>query len=387
MRGLVFACLAAFGVACSAASDPTGSQRAPIISGHASDASQDFVILLVHYDPSQGIVESCSGSLLAPNLVLTARHCVSNTDGQGFACDQNGNSLTGGGAIGSDFPASSLSVYYGETRPTLGVTPPDAKGAAIYHDGATNLCNHDLALVLLDQAIPGADIAQIRLDSPPTVDERTDAVGWGLVNDSTFPSVRQQRDNVLVQIVGPFAGSANQLPVAPNDFLVGESICSGDSGGPSLDMTTNAILGVVSAGGNNTAYDPNNPAGTCIGATNYYTRVDAFSDLIRQACADAGQDPWLEGGPDPRLAKFGDACTTGADCQSGLCLDNGTCTQDCTADPTSCPTGYDCTAVSDTQSECTVHASGCETSGHGGNGAGVIGVVLGLVGLVSRRRS
>jgi hypothetical protein len=387
MRGPLFACLAAFGVACSAASDPASSQRAPIISGHASDASQDFVVLLVHYDASQGIVESCTGSLLAPNLVLTARHCVSNTDQQGFACDANGNSITGGGKIGSDFPASTLSVYYGENRPTLGLTQPDAKGAALYHDGATNLCNHDLALVLLDRSIPGADIAPIRLDSPPTAGERTDAVGWGLVNNSSFPSVRQQRDNVLIQIVGPFGGTPNQLPVAPNDFLVGESICSGDSGGPSLDMTTGAILGVVSAGGNNTAYDPNNPAGTCIGATNYYTRVDGFSDVILQAYADAGQDPWLEGGPDPRLAKFGEPCSTGADCRSGLCLDDGTCTQDCTADPTSCPDGYDCTALSDTQSQCTVHAGGCETGGRGGNAAGLFCVAFALLGLVSRRRS
>ncbi len=389
--GARFVPAAVFGlaVACSAASEPTASQRAPIISGTASDPSQDFVVFVVHYDA--GYFDYCTGSLLAPNLVLTARHCVSNLDTTAVLCDGNGNSISGGGNILGDFPPSSLSVYYGATRADANTATPDAKAIALYHDNATNLCNHDLALILLDHAIPNAVIAQIRLDSPPVVNEETIAVGFGLTNNSTFPTVRQQRQNVPIKIVGPFPGDLYMPAVAPNDFVVGESICSGDSGGPSLDMTTGAILGVVSTGGNSQPYDPNNPAAECINATNYYTRVDGFVDVINQACADAGQDPWLEGGPDPRLAKFGGACATGADCQSGLCLSSGTCTQDCTADPTSCPSGYACTAISGSaQSQCTkaVPASGCSSAGAGTSG-GATFIIAGVavVAVLKRRKS
>ena len=38
----------------------------------------------------------------------------------------------------------------------------------LYHDDGTNLCNHDLALILLDSQIPNAPISPIRLDGPPT---------------------------------------------------------------------------------------------------------------------------------------------------------------------------------------------------------------------------
>jgi secreted trypsin-like serine protease len=91
-----------------------------------------------------------------------------------------------------------------------------------------------------------------------------------------------QRQNVPVLDVGPSSQSA------PTDLLVGESICSGDSGGPALSAH-GAIIGVVSHGGNG-RYSAHRPAAGCIGkdTTNVYTRVAPFTQLIKLAFKQAG---------------------------------------------------------------------------------------------------
>ena len=101
---------------------------------------------------------------------------------------------------------------------------------------------------------------------------------------------------------------ARRCPLPPNEFQVGESICSGDSGGPAF-AASNAIVGIVSRGGNATQPDPNNPASSCIGAENIYTKVAPFKKFIENGLALVGAEPWYEGGPDPRLAKPDAACT------------------------------------------------------------------------------
>ncbi len=391
-RGAFFLLATGLALACSStAPDPTASQGAPIIGGKNSDASQDYVVLLVHYDPQNPNVESCSGTLVAPNLVLTARHCVSSTTAQAFGCDGNGNLIGGGTQVGADFNATTLYVFTGTNRPNFGqnVTPA-AQGQQIYHDDSKVLCNHDIALIRLDQEIPGVPIAQIRLDDPPTEGETFTAVGWGVTEKTPSPSVRQQRTGIPIQKLGPFMGDQVTEPVPPNDFLVPESICSGDSGGPALDSATSAVIGVVSRGGNGTS-NPNDPSAGCISATNFYTRVDPFKDMILGAFSDAGHDPWLEGGPDPSLAKFGEACDSPDACQSGVCLDaQQTCTQECDPD-NPCPDGYDCQDSGGT-SYCFPHvdppaqSGGCNTSGGGSRTGSAVLFGLGLVALLRKRR-
>jgi MYXO-CTERM domain-containing protein len=328
------------GGASEPAAEAVGSSAEAIINGTTSPSSQDFVVLLAIED-SNGNLYECSGSLLAPNLVLTARHCVSQTADQPFSCDSSGNGTSGGNVTG-DFTPSSIYAFTGNTRPA-NLNGAAARGSKIFHDTATNLCNHDIGLVLLDNAIVNADIIPIRLDSEPAQGDAITAIGWGLTQSSALPNVRQQRAGVDIVLVGPGTDNTG-FQVAGSEFEVGESICEGDSGGPAM-TSTNAVTGVVSRGGNGTQYNPNDPAASCTSATNVYTETAPFKDLILQAYTAAGQDPWYEGGPDPRLAKFAGGCARNSDCQSNLCAvdgsGNGACTSDCTQN--ACPTGYDCT--------------------------------------------
>src|SRR4051812_45793786 len=97
----------ALGCAGETPDEALSARAQSIIDGEASGADEDGVVLLraVVADQS-GIV--CSASLVGPNLIMTARHCVSYfTDGQ-FSCSVRGeliDNATGAGMLGLHFPA------------------------------------------------------------------------------------------------------------------------------------------------------------------------------------------------------------------------------------------------------------------------------------------
>lgn len=321
------------------------SAEAPIIDG-VSSGPQDNSAVWIGVLSSEGYPRGmCSGVLLADNVVLTARHCVARTSNGGIACSKEGKPISGGAVLG-DYPATSLAVIVGPMM----ANKASAKGVQVFSTGAKNLCNNDLAVVVLDRHIVGAEIAQVRLDGPPKRGEKILAVGWGVSNNSTRYG-RRRRADIPITAVGPIS-SASSGSVAPNEFAIGEGICSGDSGGPAYSMETGAVLGVVSRGGNGAPYDPmSDPDYTqCVDTTEYethniYTRVDTLKDILFQAFEVAGGEPWVEGSYDPRKEKAGGVCEDGSLCRSGIC-NAGACVDPC-GDGASCPAGFSCKPVGD----------------------------------------
>ncbi|WP_394843027.1 trypsin-like serine protease [Pendulispora brunnea] len=291
-----------------AAEENTGSTSQPIISGSASPSSQNAVVMLVHVENGNG-GETCTATLVASNLLITARHCVSETGKQPFYCDKNGkvqNDGNGGGEVGADYKATDLYVFTGTTRPVFnGTTPAQAaaRGKKIFHDNATAVCGHDLALVLLENNVSSTiPLARIRLDSQASKGEKITAVGWGVTLDTKYPAQRQQRTGIPIVQVGPY--SDDRVDVPGNDFLVGESTCSGDSGGPGFSEDTGALIGVVSRGGN--GKDATNPADGCTNADNDYTQTAPFKSLIQSAFNESGNSPLVETGRPTNNGSGGD---------------------------------------------------------------------------------
>src|SRR5688500_7341829 len=108
-------------------SEKTATKSAAIIDGTASSVDQDSVVLI-----TIGARGGCTGTLVAPNLVLTARHCVTETDG-GALCKTDGTAYEGGG-LGSNYPASALLVYKGQLAAAMADDPTKAhaKGKQLF---------------------------------------------------------------------------------------------------------------------------------------------------------------------------------------------------------------------------------------------------------------
>jgi hypothetical protein len=295
-----------------------GQNRAPIINGVPSTATDDAAVGVAIMSGGS-FAGFCSGVLVAENIVLTARHCVSQTD-EGAACTKDGKPIDGG-KVYSDHKPGDLQILVGSKASFTF----DAVGIKIFHSDVANLCNNDIGIIILDHKLTGAKLASIRLDSPPIKGDTITAVGWGQSNNSTGYG-RRRRADIPVTAVGP-ASSSIGGNVGPAEFAIGEGICSGDSGGPALDTKTGAVIGMVSRGTNGAPYTPSTdpPTTLCVDTPDYkthniYTRTDGFKDLILAAFAEAGAEPWLEGGPDPRKAKLGEACDGPDACRSALCI-------------------------------------------------------------------
>jgi hypothetical protein len=245
-------------------SEPLAASTQSIIGGRPSADAQNAAVLV-----NEAGHPMCTGTMIASNLVLTARHCVTyynEDDGCGFP-------------LGRDLDAVVFTVSVG---PYAGPSKTSARASRIYFkNGDRGVCGADIALLLLDRELPDVPVAKVRF-TPPGKSETGVAVGYGEPGEG-----RRERPDVEVLAIGPASstwttidGYRFPMEVPANDFVTGESTCFGDSGGPLFDRL-GQVIGIASRG------LPDDPDG-CIDRPTYWTSVAPYEQMIREAATAAG---------------------------------------------------------------------------------------------------
>ncbi|MDR7039414.1 MULTISPECIES: S1 family peptidase [Methylobacterium] len=197
-----------------------------VIQGEVSRDPNGLRASVVRIESTQG--EICSGTLIAPDLVLTAAHCVMHRAGYSVV------------AVDRAFRQRRISAVAASMHPDFvpGTTPEDQPGV-------------DLAMIKLAEPL-GPDFQPLDPRGAGSISkgDPVDIAGFGVVAENRRNTARTLRQAHLVSI-----GSlqvANRVTVVTDRRrfaeTVGAGACLGDSGGPILRGGPGGyqIVGVVS---------------------------------------------------------------------------------------------------------------------------------------------
>jgi len=233
----------------------TATAAYAITNGVPDGTNHPYVGLLV-FDSAPGTPGwRCSGSLIAPNVVLTAGHC---TDGavaarvwfdEDVTYDEVPFPLYPYGGPGSG-AVEGTAYTYGEFCTGCG-------------NGLPQFAHGDVGIVVLDEAVDVGGFAQ--LPTPGLVDtlkNKTgiDFVGYGVKYQAKIPGNQVPQPPPYYRWTGPrtryyapselvsgkFVHSDEFMRLALNPGGGSGGTCFGDSGGPDLLGKTNTVLAVNS---------------------------------------------------------------------------------------------------------------------------------------------
>ena len=353
--------------------------RAFAVEGGTEDRKTASAIAIAAGSPSAPDVR-CSGTLVAPNVVLTVRHCVAEVPTPLRTCDVDLGAVS-----------ESIKDFWVTAAPwTKDVPWKRVREARVPQP--TKICGNDVALLVLEEDF---DESEAAVATPVTTSAAFESAAKNRVLGiaafgatsitGTDRGTRRSRWDVPIRCVPgdpSFACGAELDYIDVREFTAGNGPCPGDSGaGAFVPTDRTSVFGILSRGNLETS---------C--AEGVFVRTDVWAWLIARTVLDArpGVAPAWATALFPEAPRAGEfchgagSCGASAECisldgtRSWTCADRcsaGACSADHHCENGLCLPGAPSSAADD----------GCSAApGSRVNGAPL--VVLALVLLATRAR-
>ncbi len=170
---------------------------------------------------------TCTGTLIAPNVVITAAHCIQSTMSN-FVAYPIGQAQVGG-VYGANTNQSARIIDYVIHQNWKGYVGEDQ--------------SHDLAMLYLSNPLRGVEVYEIAYgQGTDYIGQNAKAIGYGKT-DANNDNTTGIKMSTMLSIESNNQGVFKSVASSSN-----ESICQGDSGGPLMiaDQTSYKLLGVAS---------------------------------------------------------------------------------------------------------------------------------------------